>query len=74
MRGLRSTFKSEFLRIGYGCSVHNRSTHPVVDWNGVEEMMQYITNDYLMVDPSEHPVLLVDPPISFREQRSKWVA
>lgn len=43
----------------------------VTDWDAMEKIWHYTFFNDLRVDPSEHPVLLTEPPLNPRENREK---
>ncbi|MFX1259515.1 MAG: hypothetical protein ACFFAN_16800 [Promethearchaeota archaeon] len=43
----------------------------IVDFNGLEKLMHYILQKNLCVDPSDHPLIFVEPPLCSRRQREK---
>ncbi|MFX0091215.1 MAG: actin, cytoplasmic 2 [Candidatus Hodarchaeota archaeon] len=42
-----------------------------VDWSALEDIWQYTFQEELRVDPSEHPVLLMEPPLNPRHYKDK---
>ncbi|MEM1511856.1 MAG: actin family protein [Candidatus Jordarchaeales archaeon] len=43
----------------------------VTDWDAMEKIWHYTFFNDLRVDPSEHPILLTEPPLNPRENREK---
>ena len=43
----------------------------VTDWDAMEKIWHYTFFNDLSVDPSEHPILLTEPPLNPRENREK---
>ena len=43
----------------------------VTDWEDMEKVLDFTFNDELRVSPSEHPVLLSEPPLNPKANREK---
>lgn len=43
----------------------------VTDWEAIEKIWHYIFHDLLQINPSEHPILLTEPPLNPAQNREK---
>jgi actin-like protein 6A len=43
----------------------------VTDWDMVDNVWDHAFRNCLMIDPTEHPMLLAEPPLNSQQQREK---